>query len=263
MSPQPVPDQLSSLLRETDPGLLAEARQLRAQFVRMQMEHQFAVDEVLTKLSILRQEFRHLHRYNPIEHITSRVKTPQSLLAKALRRNLDLTPAAIRAGITDIAGVRISCSFIRDTYRVLETLTSQSDITVHTIKDYIANPKPNGYRSLHAIIEVPVFLSSGPVPTLVEVQLRTIAMDFWASLDHKIHYKYQGQIPPHLMEDLTDAARVAAELDARMESIHREVVDLRENGTAAAAGERLDSPVTIEGFDEQLLAELWRRTRKK
>lgn len=241
------------LLDRLDADQLELVRRLRRDFIRMQMEHQSAVDEVLTKVEILRREFLHLHRYNPIEHVVSRVKTPASILEKALRRDLDLSLEAIRAGITDIAGVRITCSFISDTERVLEALTAQADLDVVEIKDYIAHPKPNGYRSLHVIVQVPVYLSTGPVPVTVEVQIRTIAMDFWASLDHKIHYKYRGDVPAHLTESLTETATIAAKLDKRMEQLHREV-----------HGEPDDhdgTEVTIEGFNEQLLEQLWRKTR--
>jgi putative GTP pyrophosphokinase len=238
-----------------NPAMLAFARQMQAEFARMQMEHQFAVDEVLTKVSILRTEFLHLHRYNPIEHVGSRVKTPASILDKALRRGLELTPEAIRAGITDIAGVRITCSFIADTYRILETLTSQSDVRVLKIKDYIAQPKGNGYKSLHALVEIPVFLSTGPVPVTVEIQIRTIAMDFWASLEHKIYYKYDGEVPDHLAASLADAAEVAEQLDRRMEQLHAEV---RGADTALEPGGS-----TVTGVDDAVLLRLWQRTRER
>lgn len=236
-----------------DQPMVAFIRRMREAFIRMQMEHQFAVDEVLTKVSILRQEFLHLHRYNPIEHVGSRVKSAASILDKAMRRDLELTPEAIRAGITDIAGVRITCSFIADTYRVLDTLASQSDVRIITVKDYIAHPKPNGYKSLHAIIEIPVFLSTGPVPVTVEVQIRTIAMDFWASLEHKIYYKYHGEVPEHLTASLTEAAGVATQLDRRMEQLHHEV----QVATPATS----DDIATVDGIDEQLLLFLWEHTR--
>ncbi len=234
------------------PSMIAFMGQMREAFTRLQMEHQFAVDEILTKVSILRHEFLHLHRYNPIEHVGSRVKSPTSILDKALRRGLELTPTAIRAGITDIAGVRITCSFIADTYRILDTLTSQADVRVITVKDYIAHPKPNGYKSLHAIIEIPVFLSTGAVSRTVEVQIRTIAMDFWASLEHKIYYKYDGEVPDHLSASLTDAADVAAQLDRRMEQLHREVRD---------AQPAADDDAAIDGVDEELLLRLWEHSR--
>jgi len=220
---------------------------------RIQMEHQFAVDEVLTKVEILRRESQHLHQYNPIEHVSSRVKSPRSILDKALRRGLDPSPEAIRAGITDIAGVRITCSFIADTYRVLANLASQSDVRLITVKDYIAEPKPNGYKSLHAIIEIPVFLSTGSVPIIVEVQIRTIAMDFWASLEHKIRYKYHGEVPGHLAASLAEAADIAAQLDRRMEDLHHEV-----HGDQA---DRQDQSTTIDGVDDQILRRLWERSR--
>ena len=164
-----------------------------------------------------------MHAYNPIEHVSSRVKSPDSLVEKVRRKGVEPDFASVRAGITDIAGIRITCSFTADAYRLFDLLTQQDDITVRAVKDYIAHPKPNGYKSLHAIVEVPVFLSTGRVDVPVEVQFRTIAMDFWASLEHKIYYKYDRQVPADLLADLTQAAEAAAELDARMERLHREV----------------------------------------
>jgi putative GTP pyrophosphokinase len=195
-------------------------RDPRPDFARLQMEHEFAIDEALTKVSILRREFLHLHRYNPIEHVSSRVKTPASILHKAARLGIEATPDSIREHVKDLAGIRITCSFITDTYRVLDALTSQTDVRLTTVKDYIANPKPSGYKSLHALIEIPVFLSTGPVDVTVEVQVRTIAMDFWASLEHKISYKYEGSVPAVFAESLTEVARVTEQLDREMESLH-------------------------------------------
>ncbi|CAM3782376.1 GTP pyrophosphokinase family protein [Smaragdicoccus niigatensis] len=211
-----------------DPETLKQFRRLRDEVSRFTMEYRFAIDEVLTKVSILREEFLHLQRYNPIEHVTSRIKKPESIVEKATRQGCGASLASIREGITDIAGVRITCSFIDDTYRVLEAITRQDDVRVISVKDYIANPKPNGYKSLHAIIEIPVFLSSGPVAVPVELQIRTIAMDFWASLEHKIYYKFQGEVPSHLVQELSAAAEIAGELDRRMEQLHTEVHGSRE-----------------------------------
>ena len=229
---------------------MSNARWIRAEFDRLIMEAQFGVDEVLTKVSILKREFLHLHRYNPIEHVGSRVKSPESILEKMSRRHLEPSFDAIRAHITDIAGVRITCSFIADTYRILETLTSQEDIRVLTIKDYIAEPKPNGYKSLHAIIEIPVFLSTGPVPVTVEIQVRTIAMDFWASLEHKIHYKYAGDVPADIASDLSEAAAAAEQLDVRMEQLHAEV-----------HGNVMDGPVD-NSVDDALASRFWALARQ-
>ena len=206
-----------------DDSAISEARELRDQFQRFLREYEFGMREVETKISILRDEFTHDHSYNPIEHVKSRVKSPDSIVEKIARKGIEEPDFdRIRAEITDIAGVRVTCSFIADVYRLFDLLTAQDDITVRVVKDYIKNPKPNGYKSLHAIIEVPVFLSTGPLAVPVEVQLRTIAMDFWASLEHKIYYKFSNQVPSHLVDSLTDAADAAAELDLRMERLHRE-----------------------------------------
>lgn len=227
------------------PQQIESLRALRLDFSRLLMQHRFVVDEMLTKISILREESLHAHSYNPIEHISSRVKSPRSLLQKVHRRGLPLEIDVIRQKITDIAGIRITCSFIADTYHVLELLTAQDDIRVVEIKDYIARPKPNGYRSLHAILEVPVFLRGGPVPVICEVQIRTIAMDFWASLEHKIHYKFNGDVPARLVEELAEAADAADQLDRRMEQLHSEVHD---------GAPDIDSG---EDFDDEALRILW------
>jgi putative GTP pyrophosphokinase len=238
-------------------GLLPNAsqieslRSLRHDFSTLLLQHRFVIDEVLTKVSILREEFLHTHRYNPIEHIASRVKSSRSLLEKVTRRELPLDVEVIRREITDIAGIRITCSFISDTYRVLELLTSQDDIRVVEIKDYIARPKPNGYQSLHAILEVPVFLSGGRTSVICEVQFRTIAMDFWASLEHKINYKYAGEVPARLINELTRTAEVASQLDRRMEELHTEV-----HGEESA-------DTVDEDFDEEALRMLWKLSNRE
>ncbi len=235
------------------PQMLTFARRMREDFSRLMMEHQFAVDEVLTKVTILRQEFLHLHRYNPIEHVTTRIKTPASILEKVTRRGIEPSLASIRENLTDIAGIRITCSFIADTYRVLEALTSQDDVRVLEVKDYIAAPKPSGYKSLHAIIEIPVFLSTGRVDVTVEVQIRTIAMDFWASLEHKIFYKYDGAVPDHLSAELIEAAAAADHLDQRMEQLHIEV-----RGTPGD----IDAEPFPGEIDDALLRRMWEVSRE-
>ena len=198
-------------------------RAMRDEFQRFLMEYRFGLQEIETKIAILREEFHEMHDYNPIEHLASRVKSPDSLVEKVQRKGIDPDFASIREHITDIAGVRVTCSFVSDAYRLFDLLAAQDDIHVITVKDYIAQPKSNGYKSLHAIVEVPVFLSSGRVEVPVEVQFRTIAMDFWASLEHKIYYKYDTNVPAGLLDELKDAADTAAELDERMERLHREI----------------------------------------
>lgn len=200
--------------------VLSSLRATGQQFSRMMMQYEFAIKEILTKVEILQQEFMHEYQYNPIEHISSRVKSSESLMKKMLRKGYDLSPQAVQNNIFDIAGVRVTCSFIRDTYRVMEALTSQDDVEVVEIKDYIKNPKSNGYKSLHVIVRIPVFLSTGPVKVPVEIQFRTIAMDFWAALEHKIFYKYDRDVPEHLVEELTETAMIADMLDRRMERLH-------------------------------------------
>src|SRR5699024_211016 len=146
------------------PTGLGELRQLRDEFTRFMMQYRFGIDEVTTKITILRDEVAHLHDYNPIQHLSPRLKTPESIVAKIDRKGCEPTFDAIRRTITDIAGVRVTCSFVTDVYRVFDMLASQADVTVLDVRDYIAEPKPNGYRSLHGIVEVPVFLSDGVVP---------------------------------------------------------------------------------------------------
>ncbi|QNV41085.1 GTP pyrophosphokinase family protein [Rothia amarae] len=198
-------------------------REFGQDFSRMLMEYQFAINEVLTKVEILRQEFTHLYRYNPIEHVSSRVKTPESLAQKLVRKGVKMSSESVANNIYDVAGVRITCSFIGDCYRVMSALTSQDDIEVVEVKDYIKHPKKNGYKSLHVIVRIPIFLSTGAKKIPVELQIRTIAMDFWAALEHKIFYKYDREVPEHLTEELFNAAVVADQLDQRMERLHKSV----------------------------------------
>ncbi|MBC9953323.1 GTP pyrophosphokinase family protein [Leucobacter sp. cx-42] len=198
----------------------SELRSLGDRFQKFHLEYRFALQEVETKLDILREEFLHMHEYHPIEHVSSRVKSIDSLLAKVERRGISPDIDTIRREVRDIAGVRVTCAFRRDVYKLFDLLTQQDDVTVLEVEDYIVDPKPNGYKSLHAIISVPVFLSSGRVDVPVEVQFRTIAMDFWASLEHKIYYKYQRHVPDGLIDELRSAAVTASELDERMERLH-------------------------------------------
>ncbi|MGJ9412454.1 GTP pyrophosphokinase family protein [Aeromicrobium sp. CF4.19] len=237
---------------------IGDLRTLRHDFTRFMMRHRFGMEEVVTKLTILRDEFALLHQTNPIEHVASRLKSPDSLAEKMQRKGTQPTFASMRETITDIAGVRVTCSFVSDVHRVFELLTGQSDLKVIDVRDYIATPKQNGYRSLHTLIEVPVYLSDGTVPVTVEVQLRTIAMDFWASLEHKIHYKYRGLVPDDLQARLREAADAAHALDTRMEALHDEVKHLGEDGveslTEEIRGELVtgDELVPTQALIEQL-----------
>lgn len=185
--------------------------------------YEFALNEMETKIEILKEEFRLLHDYNPIEHTTSRLKSPKSILKKLHRKGGDFTFNSINKNVKDIAGIRITCPFISDIYRISDMLQQQRDVKVLEIKDYIKDPKPNGYRSLHLLIEIPVFMSDREEQITVEIQIRTIAMDFWASLEHTIYYKYNASVPPHLLRELREAADSATALDKKMERIHNEI----------------------------------------
>ena len=214
----------------------ADLMRFRRRFERLLLSYQFGMDEVLTKINILKTEFEHLHDYSPIEHVSSRLKSAESTLAKAKRRQESVSLASLR-DITDIAGIRIVCSFITDVYWIAKMLTQQADITVIEVKDYIENPKPNGYKSLHLILKVPVFLSDSVEDITVEVQVRTVAMDFWASLEHKIYYKYDKDVPGELLAELVNAAAVANQLDLTMERLHTEVRGGRAEPPVADADE--------------------------
>ncbi|SMG19111.1 GTP pyrophosphokinase [Agreia pratensis] len=210
---------------------------LRAEFTRFMMSYKFAIDEVMTKINILREEFNHVHDYNPIEHVNSRLKSPESILEKAQRKGLAIDTAVIRECIHDIAGIRITCSFLSDIYKIREMLARQVDLTVIAERDYVASPKANGYTSLHLIVSIPVFMSDRVEQVPVEIQIRTIAMDFWASLEHKIYYKYNREVPATLLDELKEAADTANRLDRTMQSLHTQVRELDASADAAAASD--------------------------
>ncbi len=185
--------------------------------------HRFALEEVNTKLKILNEEFQFIHDYNPMEHIKSRVKSFESIGAKLEKKGLDITPENARKHVHDIAGIRISCSFVTDIFKIQEMLESQSDLKILRVKDYVNHPKPSGYRSLHLLCEVPIFLTNRSERMIVEIQIRTVAMDFWASLEHKIYYKYQQEAPKHLTDELKEAASIVRQLDDKMRKLNEEI----------------------------------------
>lgn len=206
------------------------------------MNYRFGITQLLTKVNILKDEFTHINLYSPIEHVTSRLKTPESIIRKANRIGCPLTLDDVREQILDIAGVRITCSFIADTYRIADMITSQPDIEVREVEDYIANPKPNGYKSLHLIVEVPVYLSDRVQQVPIELQIRTIAMDFWASLEHKIYYKFNREVPAELLAELTEAAETAHRLDVKMERLNEEFANLKAQSGVADDTPELELP---------------------
>ncbi len=183
-----------------------------------------ALKMITTKMEILNDEFQHVHRYNPIEHIKARIKTPESIVKKLKRDGHESTIDNMIKYINDIAGIRVICSFTSDIYRIADMISEQRDIRVIAVKDYITFPKSSGYKSYHMIVTVPVYLSDRTVDTKVEIQIRTVAMDFWASLEHKIHYKFEGDAPEHIRNELVECAKMVSDLDARMLKLNEELI---------------------------------------
>jgi putative GTP pyrophosphokinase len=182
-----------------------------------------AIKEVRTKLEILSDEFQYRNKYNPIEYIKSRIKTPESIVKKLRRQGYETTIPNMVKYINDIAGTRLVCSFTSDIYRLAEMIGQQNDLKVISIKDYFKNPKANGYQSYHMIVSVPIFMSDRVVDVKVEIQIRTIAMDFWASLEHKIYYKFEGNAPDYISKELKSCAEMISSLDAKMLSLNEAI----------------------------------------
>ena len=196
-----------------------------AAFKELMMEYECAILEVKTKLDVLNNEFKTTSLRNPIENIKSRIKTPESLYEKLERKGMEKSIDAIRTQIYDVAGVRVICPFVDDIYNVADMLSVQDDITVISRKDYIKNPKKNGYRSLHLVVEIPIFLSTGKNNVFVEVQIRTIAMNFWATIEHSLQYKYKQNMPASLRARLLKAADAIGVLDSEMAEVREEIMD--------------------------------------
>ena len=207
---------------------LPDVQDVMLEYRKIKLLYRSALKEIRTKLEILNDEFRLVHQYNPIEHIESRLKTDESITRKLMRKGKEITVENIQKYIDDIAGVRVICSFTPDIYRIVDMIVSQDDIEVLKTKDYMLNPKINGYRSYHLIVRVPIFLSDRVVPTKVEIQIRTVAMDFWASLEHKIYYKYEGNTPEYIKKELRECADLVTFLDSKMLAINEEVRSIRE-----------------------------------
>ncbi len=189
--------------------------------------YQAALRELDTKIAILNEEFQHTHQYNPIEYVKSRVKSPESIVKKLKRYGYEDSMENMVAYCNDIAGLRIVCSFTSDIYRMADMIGRQNDITVISIKDYIKSPKESGYKSYHMLVSIPIFLSDKVVDTKVEIQIRTIAMDFWASLEHKIYYKFEGNAPDYISKDLRECSGIVSMLDAKMLSLNEAIAEAK------------------------------------
>lgn len=189
----------------------------------VQLVYSSALKEIGTKLEILNDEFQHVHKYNPIEHIKSRIKTPERIVRKLKKHGYESTIENMVRYVNDIAGVRIICSFTTDVYRIAQMLERQRDLNIIYVKDYIKHPKSSGYKSYHMIVSVPIYLSERKVEAKVEIQIRTVAMDFWASLEHKINYKFDVNVPDHIKDELFECAKMVSELDEKMLFLNEEV----------------------------------------
>lgn len=205
-------------------GLIEQA----SGFMELMMQYRCALMEVETKLNVLNAEFTMKNNRNPFESIKSRIKTPKSILEKLRRKGFEISVKGIEENLADVAGIRVICSFPDDIYATAKMLTDQDDIRVIQVKDYIINPKPNGYRSLHLILEVPIFLSNEKKNMKVEVQFRTIAMDFWASLEHKLKYKKNIENEEEISKELQRCAEASSQLDLRMQALRDRIEAERE-----------------------------------
>ncbi len=199
---------------------------LKKSFFEMQHLYQSAIREVSTKLEILDDEFQVIHKRNPIHHMQSRIKSIKSIFGKLSRREHEISLDSAKENLNDIAGIRVVCYYIDDIYMIAKMLTQQDDIVLLRVTDYIQNPKENGYRSLHLVVSVPVFFSDRKEIVPVEIQIRTMAMDFWASLEHQLRYKTNDTVPLSVAHELQECADTIAKTDLKMQSIYKSIEEL-------------------------------------
>ena len=198
------------------------------EFIDQMQVYEGAMYEISTKLEILDSEFQVRFSHNPIHHMERRLKSVNSILGKLKRKELPLTVESVKDNLFDVAGIRVICNYRDDVYSVSNYLSAQNDIQVLRVKDYIKNPKESGYKSYHMLVSVPIFLSDSVVDTKVEIQIRTIAMDFWASLEHKIYYKFEGNAPEYISRELRECAEMVSTLDDKMLSLNEAIQDFLE-----------------------------------
>ena len=248
----------TSLARTISPAAEASFRAVFSQTKRvmstmidykdLMMMYTCAMKEMQTKLEVLNTEFKVRYRRNPISSITTRLKRTSSILEKLIRQGVPCTVDSIEENIHDIAGVRVVCSYIDDIYRIADALLKQDDVTLVTRKDYIAEPKPNGYRSLHLIVKVPVFFADQRREMTVEVQIRTIAMDFWASLEHQLKYKQEIENQEEIIGQLRNCAEIINATDEKMQDIRKQIEEMADTPTEEdlllEKFSRLDMPLT-------------------
>lgn len=186
--------------------------------------YESALIQMSSRIEVLNNELSHVYQYNPIEYVKTRLKTPESIMKKLRKNGHNITIDDMVEYVNDIAGIRITCSFFSEVYFLADMLARQDNLSVIHIKDYIGHPKESGYKSYHMLLSIQVALADAVIPTKVEVQLRTMAMDFWASLEHKIHYKFEGDAPEHIRTELIECAKMVSDLDARMLKLNEELI---------------------------------------
>ncbi|MCX4303010.1 MAG: GTP pyrophosphokinase family protein [Clostridia bacterium] len=224
-----------------------------AEFKKIMLMYNSALKEIETKVNILSDEFQTLYKYNPIEHIKTRVKTPESIIKKMERKGMGVTYNNMVNYINDVAGIRIICSFLPDIYRIVEMFERSEDLKIIEKKDYIKTPKASGYSSFHLIVLVPVTFSNGTVDVKVEIQIRTIAMDFWASLEHKIKYKYENGVPKNISKELISCARMINKLDTKMSKLGEETMKQLTESMEKNEPEQINQIKLIEKLEKVLL----------
>jgi len=214
---------MQKMLAMTDNETMEWAQRKFQELMKMMVYYKCAMMEIETKFNVLNEEYSLEHDRNPINSIKTRLKRPQSIREKLDRQKIPYTMDSIVENLNDIAGVRVICSFPEDVYALAEALLKQDDVRLIKKKDYIQNPKPNGYRSLHLIVEIPIFLANEKKMVRVEIQLRTIAMDFWASLEHQLRYKKEAEFTEEMAQELYECASESAALDLRMDFLRQKV----------------------------------------
>ena len=208
-------------LRPMDVSLNYTMEELRREYAQIQGVYEAAIREINARLQTLDSEFSFKHMHNPIHHIESRVKTLGSIVKKLHSMGYPISISCAKKTLHDIAGVRVVCRYVDDIYKVADLLLAQDDISLILEKNYIKNPKPNGYRSLHIVVDVPVYMSQGKLFIPVEIQIRTVAMDFWATLEHGIRYKSTDEVPQSIVDELRECADVITETDYKMQEIFK------------------------------------------
>jgi putative GTP pyrophosphokinase len=228
-----MPSTMKGIITTGEKQIIAEKmakEEVVKQFIRdlktFYLKYTAAMNETATKIEILNEDYKTRYDHSPIEHIESRIKEPESLIKKMMRNNLDFDINTMQNRIFDIAGVRVICSFQQDIYDIVDMINKNEEIQVIKTKDYIANPKESGYRSYHMILKVPVYLTTGREEVPVELQIRTMAMDFWASLEHKIKYKYDGIIPEEIQKELVECSNTIAKADEEMMRINNRIKEV-------------------------------------